>query len=266
MRSLVSDQFKVANYTKTFALKTALTTVLTKLPKVLTGEIQRYGCAADTWAPPQPFYILLEDLCVYTPRFRNREFPITVSTTYGDQDLHDYEISIFHKPTNQTLFTQKVRKREQLSLKLSLLEAFDLSEMVLYVSNTNPIARGDIATIELTDEMFTAPYGGVIKNNMFYFVRKLEQPIFQRIRGDEFGCPLVNRTEAQQKSCLITQHQYNEIPDYFYKNMEQVAQLNPMQPASLSEILRQQEEERLRIRAQILQDAISGQGWGPGGL
>ena len=97
MRGLVSDQFKVANFSKTFAMKTALTSILSKIPKIILGEVQRYGCASDSWMLSTPFNMNLEDKCVYTPNFTKMTFPITVSTTYAVQDEYDYKISIFHK-------------------------------------------------------------------------------------------------------------------------------------------------------------------------
>ena len=265
MRGIVSDKFKVANYSKTFALKTAFTSVLSKIPKVLLGEIQRHGCNADVWAPPQPFYILLEDLCVFTPVFSRKSFPITVSTTYGEQDKYPYEVAIFHKPTNQTLFKKRVSKGEQISLKQSSIMSFDLKEMLLYITNTNPNSYGDIAIIELSEEMFDAQYGGVIKKNQFHYVRKLDERKFNVHRGEKFGCPLLNMTKQEQKDCLLDRLDlYRKLPDYFYQNMEQVAAVAPMYPTSLMAILRQQEEEKQRIRAQALENAMAGIGWGPG--
>ncbi|GAD78195.1 hypothetical protein VAZ01S_145_00020 [Vibrio azureus NBRC 104587] len=265
MRGIVSDQFKVANYSKTFALKTAITSVLSKIPKVLIGEIQRHGCNSDAWAPPQPFYILLEDLCVFTPSFIDKSFPITVSKTYGEQDKYPYEIAIFHKPTNQTLTTNIVSKGEQLNLKRSSVIAFNLNEMVLYITNTNPEKHDAIAIIELSEDMFKLQYGGVIKKNKFHFVRKLDEPTFNPYREEKFGCPLYRNTSQEQQKCLLNKLKiYTKLPDYFYKNMEQVAEIAPMYPTSLMTILRQQEEEQQRLRIQELQNAMSGVSWGPG--
>ncbi|QUM84666.1 hypothetical protein [Moritella sp. 28] len=265
LNGLASNQFNAGSHNKIFAVNIAANVILTKIPNIILGETQRYGCASDEWAPPQPFYMLLEDKCVYSPSFQTGKFSITASTTYGAQDQYDYEISIYHKPTNQTLMSRKVSNREEITLKYSTLAPFNLDQMVMYISSTNPATRGDIASIQLSPQIFEKQYGGVIKNNRFYFVQELPERKFYRPRGDELGCPMSPLNESQQQACLSEKFDlYNALPDYFYQNMTPIGYIAPLPAISIEQVLQQREAERLALEQQAIEDAMSGQGWGPG--
>ncbi|PNQ48515.1 hypothetical protein C1141_21990, partial [Vibrio agarivorans] len=109
---------------KIFGINIFANVVLAKLPKVMEGEVLRYGCGRDEWRLPAVLYMLLEDKCVYTPSFDRNSFSITASTTFGEQDKHNYFISIFHKPTDTTIFLQSIYKKQEVVIYRSSLEAF----------------------------------------------------------------------------------------------------------------------------------------------
>ncbi|AQS39744.1 hypothetical protein Sps_04659 [Shewanella psychrophila] len=246
LNGLRSNQFNAGSHNKIFAASIFANVVLAKIPRVLEGEVMRYGCGLEQWSLPPILYILLEDKCVFTPSFNSGSLSITASTTFDVQDQYGYNISVYHKPTNSTLLTRTISNKEQITINRVALGAFNLNDMVLYIDNTNPAVKSAVAAIQVTSKLFEYDYGGVVKNNSFYFVQRLPYPEFNKFRGEEFGCTLVDRSESQQINCLERKlNSYNNLPGYFYKNMEPVAFLNPYMPISLDQILIQQEAERI---------------------
>lgn len=256
MKGLISDNFKTLNYGKTFAAGTVISSVLSKVPTVILGEIQRHGCQSDDWILPSPFNMLLEDKCVFTPSFKPLRFPITASTTYSVQDNHDYTIELEHLPTSQVLFTKSIGNGEEIKLNLSTLIPFRLNDLVLNISNS--LTGLNLAKIQLSEVAFQGRFAGVIKNQRFYFVEKLNEAKFLVTRADEYGCPLYPYTEAQQKRCLnhkLFEQGYDDIPDYFYKNMRVLNFAQPNNVRSLDQYLVDIElkREQERIDQLILQ-------------
>ena len=127
--------------------------------------------------------------------------------------------------------------------------------MVLYLTNTK--TNEDIAQIQLSETIFSGQYGGVIKGNSFYLVQKTSQPIFLPTRADELGCTLYQKTEQQQKSCLIRKLDlslYEKIPSYFFQDMEVVSKFEPYMPKSIDQILIEREaEQRMKEEAELVE-------------
>tara|TARA_B100001057_G_scaffold452948_1_gene497337 strand:- start:2136 stop:2786 length:651 start_codon:yes stop_codon:yes gene_type:complete len=212
--------------------------------------------------------MLLEDRCVFTPTFKKGVFSITASTTFHEQDESEYVLSVYHKPTNTTLFSKTISNKQEIRLYRAALGAFSTKDLILYIHNNNPDVREDIASIQLSDLMFETGFGGVIKNNVFYFVRKLKTPEFNQFRAEDYGCPFFQRTEEQQIDCLRDKLNTHRLPNYFYKNMESIGPAFSGLHTSLEDIIQNEdrakkEAERLAIE-ELVENALSGQGWGSG--
>jgi hypothetical protein len=269
LNALRSNQFNAGSHNKIFAVNIFTNVVLKKMPRVLIGEVLRFGCGRDQWRLPAALYMLLEDKCVFTPSFSLSSFSITASTTFSSQDQYDYQFSVYHKPTNTTLLTKDISSKQEITFYRSALGAFSPDDLVLYISNTNPEVRSDIAAIQISDKLFTYGFGGVIKNNTVYFVKKLQTPEFNRFRAEEFGCTLVSRTEQQQIDCLQTKLETYDLPQYFYKKMESIGPIPPGIQTTLEGVIeaednRQKEAER-KIIEHSIENALSGHGWGHSG-
>ena len=269
LSALRSNQLNAGSHNKIFAVNIFTNVVLKKMPRVLTGEVLRFGCGRDQWRLPAALYMLLEDKCVFTPSFSLGSFSITASTTFSSQDQYDYQFSVYHKPTNTTLLTKSISSKQEIIFYRSALGAFSPEDLILYISNTNPEVRSDIAAIQISNKLFKYGYGGVIKNNTVYFVKKLLTPEFNRFRAEEFGCTLVSRTEEQQIDCLQTKLETYDLPDYFYKNMESIGPVPHDTQTTLEDVIeaednRQKEAEK-KVIEQSIANALSGHGWGPSG-
>ena len=268
LASLRSGQFDPGSHNKIFAVNIFTNVVLKKIPRILEGEVLRYGCSRSEWRLPTVLYMLLEDRCVFTPTFKKGVFSITASTTFHEQDESEYVLSVYHKPTNTTLFSKTISNKQEIRLYRAALGAFSTKDLILYIHNNNPEVREDIASIQLSDLMFETGFGGVIKNNVFYFVRKLKTPEFNQFRAEDYGCPFVQRTKEQQIDCLRDTLNTHRLPSYFYKNMESIGPAFSGLHTSLEDIIKSEdrakkEAERLAIE-ELVENALSGQGWGSG--
>ncbi|PNQ53976.1 hypothetical protein C1141_18365, partial [Vibrio agarivorans] len=268
LASLRSGQFDPGSHNKIFAVNIFTNVVLKKVPRILEGEVLRYGCSRSEWQLPAVLYMLLEDKCVFTPTFKKGVFSITASMTLHEQDESVYTLSIYHKPTNTTLFNRAISKKQEIRLYKAALGSFSIDDLILYIHNNNSEVREDIASIQLTDLMFDTGFGGVIKNNVFYFVKKLETPKFNQFRAEDYGCPFVSRTTEQQVECLRDTLNTYRLPNYFYKNMESIGPVFSGLHTSLENIIENEdllrkEAERLAIE-KLMENALSGRGWGSG--